>query len=633
MAGPAMGDGLPPTLSDWGGTGLLLTPTARMLPEGTVNAGVGIIGPLYRHLYAGAQLLPGLEVTVRETLYPNDWGLSDPGLDVKLRLLREGPWWPAVAIGGRDVLNSGLDLPGKGRFTGGYGVLSRRYRSVDASLGWGRIGGRAGAVFGGVAWHTPVPGLGLMLEYAAERPDDPSQSSRFPVNAGLTYRPLPWLNLGAGFEQGRRVMLRAAVIIDTPRIDAEPPLPPPRVGPRPAGLPALAYEIVDDARAAGLPARAASLTAGRTTLWLDTPGDVPARDVGRAARVLADGAPAEVETLTVATGASGLDGVALSLERGDLERALRQRGSPEELWRTARVEPASVAGHPQDWPSRWSLALRPTIEQSLFEEGVPYAYRTYAAAALAFSPVRGLVLGGGLRLNLNGNLGLLDAQAMPAASPVRSDVALYTQRLAGLEHLHASWLGNPAPGWHTRVSAGHFEEMFGGVGGEVLYRPLRARWAVGMDVNRVWKRPAWDALRIDTAAGRTTGHASLAIEAPGAARTGMLRLGRYLGGDWGGTVEIAHHFANGMRLGGHLTWTDGPRPGQSRLGGRVDHGLVLTMPLGAGGWLPDGASAEVATRTLGRDGGQRLRTPLPLYETGAPAGFGRLAGTWADLLD
>jgi hypothetical protein len=458
-----------------------------------------------------------------------------------------------------------------------------------------------------------------------------------PVNAGLSYRPLPWLDIGAGVEQGRRAMLRVAVALALRDLPAIPSLPPPRVGPRPEGLPAEAEEIVGDARAAGLTPRGAVVTRERATLWIapgrESDGALLARTVGRAARVLADGAPAEVEALTVVTGAHGLDGVAVTLQRRELERALRRRGSAEEILRTARFEPASAAGPAPPGRTRWSLAVRPTLEQSVFEQGIPYVSRTYTDVALSYTPARGVVLGGSVRVNLASSLHVLDTQALPAMEPVRSDVALYTQRRAGIEHLHASWLGSPAPDWHARLSAGHFEEMFGGVGAEFLYHPLTARWAVGVDLNRVWKRPAWEALRVDPASGRTTGHASLYIESPGAARTAVLRLGRYLGGDWGGTVELAHRFDNGVRLAAHLTWTEGPDGGQSRFGGRLDQGFTLAVPLGAAGWLPEGGAAEVATRTLGRDAGQRLRTPLPLYETLVPAGFGRLAGTWSHLLD
>ena len=650
-AGPAFGDGLPPSRSDWGAVGLLLTPTARMLPDGAVGGGLTMVGSEYRHLFASAQLLPWLEVTARSTLYPNDWGLVDPGLDVKLRLLREGAWWPALAVGGRDVTGAGFDLPGEGRFAGEYVVLSRRVWTVDNSLGvgWGRLGGddRDGAgprgprawftgrpaPFGGLEWHTPLSGLSLKVEASADRQrDDPGAAPGWPVNAGLAWRPLPWLDLGAGVEQGRRVMLRAAVTLDPRRLGAEPPPSPPRVGPRPAGRPATAAEMVNAARAAALPARAAVVEPDRAVLWLEPDDDLPARAVGRAARVLADGAPADVETLTIATGADGLDGVAVSVQRADLERALRSRGSPEELWRTTTVEPAAAAGPSPDWPAHARLAIRPTLEQSLFEQGALMAGRGYADAVLTYRPVRGVALGGGVRANLWSRLGDLDSGALPAPEPVRSDVALYAERRVGLEHLHASWLGTPAPHWHLRLSAGQFEEMFGGLGGEVLYRPLAARWALGLDLNRVWKRPPWEPLRVDAATGRSTGHASLYWEAPGAARSAALRLGRYLGGDWGGTAEVGHRFGNGVRLAAHLTWTDGPRRGQSRLGGRLEQGLALTLPLGMDDVLPGGA-AQAAVRTLGRDAGQRLRAPLPLYETAVPAGFGRLAGTWSRVLD
>ncbi|PWC53945.1 YjbH domain-containing protein [Azospirillum sp. TSO22-1] len=677
LTAPLHAEGLAPSLSDWGGAGLMLNPTARMMPEGTATGGVTLVGSLHRHLFAGAQLLPWLEVTARDTMYPNWWGLSDPGLDVKVRLLREGPWWPAVAVGGRDVTGSGYDLPGKGRFAGEYVVLSRRFWNLDASLGlgWGRFAGGGGVVnplggrfahdrdpndprsrgprawftgreiapFGGVEWHTPLRGLSLKLEYSgdgmrAERQDDPTFVRGLPVNVGLAYRPWPWLDIGAGVEQGKRAVLRLAVALALKDVPAARPLPPPGVGPRPEGRPATSEEVLGDARAAGLPARGAVVTRERAVLWLDTDdedtGDfVPARILGRAARVLADGAPAEIEALTVVTGAQGLDGIAVTLQRRELERALRRRGSAEEILRTARVEPASAEGPPPPGRAVWRFTLRPTLEQSLFEQGVPYASRTYTDAALSVAPWRGLVIGGGVRINLASSVALLDTQALPAEQPVRSDLALYTARVAGIEHLHASWLASPAPGLHTRLSVGHFEEMFGGFGAEALYQPPTARWAAGLDLNRVWKRPAWDAWRVDGLDGHTTGHLSLYWESDGAARTAVLRLGRYLGGDWGGTAELAHRFDNGVRLSAQMTWTEGPDGGQSRIGGRLDQGIALVVPIGERPWLPDGGALEVATRTLGRDAGQRLRTPLPLYETLVPAGYGRLAGTWSRLLD
>ncbi len=679
MALPAWAEGLEATLSDWGGAGLLQTPTARGLPDGTVAAGLTALGGLHRHVFAGAQLLPGLEVTLRDSLYPSWHGLSEPGVDVKLRLLREGPWWPAIAVGGRDVTGAGLDLPGKGRFAGEYLVASRRWWDVDVSLGigWGGLGdyghvrnplrflggrfkrdrnpadsssrgpeawftGDRAALFGGAEWHTPLEGLSVKLEYSADsfraqQQDDPRFRPGLPLNAGLAYRPWRWLELGAGIEQGSRAMLRLAARFD-PREGAEtaPRTPPPVVGTRPASpdsaLPAA--DIAALARLHRLPARAALTTGDRAALWLDPAGagTAPlAQEVGRAARLLADGAPPEVEWLTVVTGSAGLDGTAVTLSRREVEQAARKRGSAEEIWRTARVERS--AGPPPDWPARLTLTLAPTVEVSLFEQSAPLVLRTYGDAVMTVEPLRGLVLGGGLRVNASHNLHRLDTNAIPAAEPVRSDLPRYADRIGGVERLYGAWLAAPSEMWSTRLSIGHFEEMFGGVGAEALYRPPMARWALGLDLNRVWKRPPEDVLRIASESGRDTGHASLYWEAPGAATTGALRLGRYLGGDWGGTLELMRAFDGGIRLSSHITWTEGPEGGQSRYGGRLDQGIALTVPFSPGGsWPPDGRLAT-AVRTLGRDAGQRLRQPLPLYDASVPAGYGRLTGSWPRLMD
>nr|WP_211112499.1 YjbH domain-containing protein [Azospirillum sp. SYSU D00513] len=676
-AAPAGAEGLTPSLSDWGGAGLLQTPTARFLPDGTVTAGYTALGTAHRHLFTGAQLLPWLEVGVRESLFPSLYGVTEPGLDAKLRLVKEGPRTPEIALGGRDLAGAGFQAPGRGRFAGEYLILSRRWWNLDTSLGmgWGRLGGYGHlrnplrflgarfrrdrdpalpasrgprswftgdrvALFGGVEWHTPLPGLSTKIEYSgdsfrSEQQDDPLFRPGLPVNAGVAWRPLPWVELGAGLEQGHRLMARLAVRLGPADLGEEAPSPPSPVGPRPSREAALsAQELAMVARATGLPARAAALDGDRAVIWLDPAGSGTAplaREAGRAVRLLADSAPPEAERLVVVTGAGGLEATTVTLQRGEVARAANGRGSAEEVWRTARIEPVPV--NPPDWIMRWDLALRPTLESSLFELSAPLVQRSYTDLDLSVEPWRGVLLGTGIRLNLGDNLPWLDTNALPAEAPVRSDLPLYALPRANLDHLYGAWRLSPTRDWHAGVTAGHFEEMFGGAGVELLHRPVQARWAAGLDINHVWKRPPGDPLHLLQGSGRMTGHANLHLEAPGGTATGSLRLGRYLGGDWGGTLELARRFEGGLRLSAHVTWTEGPRDGQSRIGGRLEQGVVLSIPLGASGVLPMGGSVETAIRTLGRDAGQRLRRPFPLYETMAPAGFGSLAGGWNRLLD
>lgn len=677
-ASPARADDAPASLSDWGTIGLLQTPTARMAADGSMSGGLTMLGDLHRHVTIAAQPLPWLEVTARNSVYPGYFGLSEPGLDIKLRLRREDGSGPALVVGGRDVTGSGLDLPGKGRFAGEYIALSRRWWDLDLSLGlgWGTLGetghfrnplrflggrfrrdrdpswwpsvrgprawfgGERVALFGGAEWHTPIPDLSLKIEmtgdsFRAQRQDEPGFAPGSRYNVGLAYRPFSWIDLGAGFEQGRRTMLRLSLRFDPKENADRDERPPPPVGPRPSPATALpADEIAVVARAHGLPARAARIDDGLATLWLDPAGQgrLPtAREAGHAARLLADLASPDVERLRIVTGAAGLDAASLTLLRRDVERAAHHRGSAEELWRTATIEPSG--GPPPSWRPRLDFAARVVAEFDLAELGTPLAQRTHSDLVLRGEPLRGWVTGGALRIRTGDNLALLDTNALPASQPVRSDLPLYTAQPVSIEHLHASWLAQPADGLTTRLTAGHLEEMFGGVGAEALYQPLTARWAAGLDINRVWKRRPSSMLGRFADSDRLTGHASLYWENPGADTTSALRLGRYLGGDWGGTAELVRRFDGGITLTAHATWTEGPDGGQSRFGGRMEWGMALVVPLAASGWMPAGGTVETAVRTLGRDAGQRLRQPLPLYDARVPGGFGRLAGSWSRLMD
>nr|WP_211114051.1 YjbH domain-containing protein [Azospirillum picis] len=666
------------SLSDWGGIGLLQMPNARMAPDGSMSGGLAALGTLHRHVAISAQPLPWFELTARNSAYPGYFGLSEPGLDLKVRLRREDEAGPALVVGGRDVTGSGLDLPGKGRFAGEYLALSRRWRDFDLTLGfgWGAFGeagqlrnplrvlggrfkrdrdpsavptvrgpkawfgGERIALFGGVEWHTPLDGLSLKLEssgdrFRAQRQDEPGFEPGSRYSLGLSWRPVSWIDLGAAYEQRRRVMLRLSIRYD-PAVDADlPNRPPPAIGPRPAPGVALSPDAVRIvARSRGLPARAVAIGGDTATLWLDPAGtgrQPLAREAGDAARLLADLAPAQVERLRVVTGAGGLEGASMTLLRRDLERAVIGRGSIEEIWRTAEF--TSPAAHPPGWRPRLDLSTRLVAAFDLAELGSPLVERTYTDLLLQAEPLRGLVAGAGLRVNAGDTVSLLDTNALPPGRPVRSDLPRYTRRRLSPDHLYAAWLASPATGVTTRLSAGYLEEMYAGIGMEALYQPQAARWAMGLDVNRAWKRRPDDLFRIDPADGHATGQASLYWEAPGAGTTTALRLGRYLGGDWGGTLEVMRRFDGGIGLSAHGTWTEAPDRTRSRFGGRLDWGVSLVVPIAASAWMPVGGTVETAVRTLGRDAGQRLSQPLPLYDLRVPGGYGRLAGTWRRLLE
>ena len=108
----------------------------------------------------------------------------------------------------------------------------------------------------------------------------------------------------------------------------------------------------------------------------------------------------------------------------------------------------------------------------------------------------------------------------------------------------------------------------------------------------------------------TTGHISLYWDA-GKNFDVQASLGRYLAGDWGGTLEVSRRFANGWKVGTYATLTDVPFATFGE--GSFDKGLFLEMPLD---WLIGTKSRSqraVIIKPITRDGGAKLVGTGQLY--------------------
>lgn len=99
-----------------GVTGLLNIPSADMQEDGTFFAGINYINqhafrnferePYNRYAwYLDITFLPFLEINFRSTTYKisDDKYNADRMASVKLRVLRERKYWPAIVIGGNDI--------------------------------------------------------------------------------------------------------------------------------------------------------------------------------------------------------------------------------------------------------------------------------------------------------------------------------------------------------------------------------------------------------------------------------------------------------------------------------------------------------------------------------------------------
>ena len=138
---------VPALTNDFGGVGLLQTPTARFARDGQLTAGFNHVWP-YDRYFVTLQALPWIETTLRYTSVANrlysdvpdfsgGQSYKDRGFDFKVKLIDEGRIRPALAIGGRDFLGTGL-------FSSEYIVANKNFGPLDLSIGlaWGNLGSR-----------------------------------------------------------------------------------------------------------------------------------------------------------------------------------------------------------------------------------------------------------------------------------------------------------------------------------------------------------------------------------------------------------------------------------------------------------------------------------------------------------
>jgi hypothetical protein len=151
--------------------------------------------------------------------------------------------------------------------------------------------------------------------------------------------------------------------------------------------------------------------------------------------------------------------------------------------------------------------------------------------------------------------------------------------------------------------------MFGGVSGELLWKPVGSRLALGVEANYV-KQRAFSGLGFQDYSV-ATGHASAYYEF-GNGYLGQVDVGRYLAGDIGATVTLAREFENGWKVGGFFTLTDVSSEDFGE--GSFDKGINLTIPVNWFLGTPTKQTNSMTIRPIQRDGGQRLEVPGRLYD-------------------
>ena len=156
--------------ANWGGTGLMEIPTARVMRQGRFRLGASQVDP-YRSYFLAVSPLEGLEMngTLTEVMGVEYLTLGygntrDKAINLKYRALPEGKWWPAFAVGI-------MDPHGTRVYPAQYLVASKQIYPFDFTIGFGN--GRFGKR------QLPSQGEGVAVEMFTDNASWRRMSGKF----------------------------------------------------------------------------------------------------------------------------------------------------------------------------------------------------------------------------------------------------------------------------------------------------------------------------------------------------------------------------------------------------------------------------------------------------------------------
>jgi len=661
---PVKKDGL--TQMVRGGTGLLQTPTARMSKEGSFYMNYSDINE-YRFWSASLQLFPWMESTVRYTdvrtrLYSPFEGFSgnqtlkDKGIDVKFRLLQESYYLPELSVGFTDI-------GGTGFFSSEFINASKAFGPFDFHLGIGsgylgaggnisspfcklsdsfceRPGGFNGqggkidyneffkgptSIFGGVEYHTPIENLILKLEfdgndYVNDRAGELEQNSKWNIGAvyqwndfdfSLNYQRGNTIGFGISYNFNMHTVSQVQFVSEVREIiDSEP---------------AKSMQELDRSRLYNDISREGSFVINAThqdkdqmTFYGTQLGfrdhDVATERIGR---IIASELPDSIKKYRIVESVSHTPLVETEIDAESFKKAARYESLDADLKSTyvrrdpipstiKNYKPKKISGPILGAEAFWIQTFGNPEDFYLYQGGV------FLNTGYVFN--RNFSLRSGIKITVVENFDkfnfLVDGQ-QSTLPRVRTQVREYVTRgNVTLENTYLHWFDRIAPNIYAQAYGGYLETMFGGVGTEIIYRPVDSEFAFGIDLNYVQQRD-FDSETAFFDYKAFTGHASVHWT-PNFLPDMQLSIsaGQFLAKDKGINVDFAKRFDSGIIVGAYAAFTNVSAEEYGE--GSFTKGFYISIPFDLFSFNPAKGRGRIPWVPIGRDGGQMLQKPVNL---------------------
>jgi len=604
--------------ANWGGTGLMETPTARVMPEARFRVGFTTVKP-YNYYYGAISPFKGLEFDGRITevmdvpaLTENYGNYKDKSFGLKWQFLPEGKWWPAVALGI-------MDPHGTRIYPSQYLVMSKQFYPFDVSVGFGngRYGKeplpasgegfkmeiftdnaswrKDGQFFGGVHFAA-TNWLMLMAEYSPihyeKQTSDPAQPKYFTaavpssINFGIRVKPWNWLEADLSWQRGEQIAVNVSMAVDF----SEPFIPiydHPFRERKEAMKSPLEYRIVNALYESGFVNIAVKrsgeelqIEAGNSRYYYN----MKAVGVALAAvhQIITVPPSAEFRRIRLILTENGIPVVSFLTNVDDLRAQQREELNAKEFIYLSEIKTGDLENLDVEKQRRRYIdyTLKPDFKLFLNDPSGFLTYRLGVSADLLVTPWKGgTFLTGLLWYPINN----VSSSNVPSSTPVRTDIVFYQQQKLEMGSLLFDQIHKFRYDIYGRAAVGYLEEQYAGIDWEMAKSLWDGRFFVGLSGSIVKKREPNSFFGIkedDWKDHYTTGFFNVRLNIPEAEINIDLKNGQFLAGDRGTVITVSKNF-NGIILSAWYSITDTSVFPDEVNQGYHDKGIALSIPLRA----------------------------------------------------
>ncbi len=646
------------SLNMYGMPGEMDLPSAKNLPDGQFSVSSSVFGGAIR-VNLSFQILENLTGAFRYARIPGgDYNgyTWDRSFDLHYLLQREKSSLPAVAIGLRDFIGTGI-------YTGEYFVASKSFGSkinFSAGIGWGRLAGENGFdnIFGsknrkgldvgrGGTFHfdhfftgenSPFFSVSYKinnkLQFISElSPDGYKREVASPkgftrksdINLGIKYSVDPSFSLMASWMYGDALGLTVNMGINprnSPYYSGTEPAPMPILQKKYSSKkPKLENEVLAESQRLlgldGINLKTMTLSRSKAEVSIINRKYMNVSQmVGRVVRILSLTTPPDIEEfkINIIDFESNLFVSKIVIKRKNFADSELEFNGPEELWEAVSIGNSENSFFDTDKTSieRLSWSLYPYIDTSLFDPDDPIRFTAGAELLAKYKFLPLTSISSSLRQPIAGTLADIQRGPKGGLPNVRSDFMYYHRDISNnlfINYVTLDQYFKPSPNIYGLVNIGFLEFMYAGIRTEIIWKDNTKPYGFGIDFAQVQKRDTDGRFKLKNEHFNTY----LTSIYYNLQNDWIIKVdgGKYLAGDFGSTISIKRTFNNGWEIGAYATLTDVPFSTWGE--GSFDKGITIKAPLN---WFSGKKSRSYSSATIKPitgDGGAKLQLSKEKY--------------------